>query len=430
VTSAQPLFRHRLRNIVGGSAGNLVEWFDWYVYSAFTLYFASSFFPKGDSTAQLLSSAAVFAVGFVMRPIGAWVMGIYADRHGRKAGLTLSVTLMCLGSLMIACSPTYAQAGVLAPTVLVLARMIQGLSVGGEYGASATYLSEMAGKARRGFWSSFQYVTLIAGQLLALALLVGLQAVLGEDALEAWGWRIAFAVGAVLAVVVYFIRRKLTETQSFENVKVAGDKPKSSGANLFRDHPKEALLVIALTAGGTLAFYAYTTYMQKFLANSAGFDRPTASRIMTVALAIFMLMQPLAGALSDRVGRRPIMIFFGLCGALFTYPLFTAIETTRDPMTAFALVMASLVILTGYTSINAVVKAELFPSHIRALGVALPFAIANTIFGGTAEYIALWLKDAGHERWFYGYVSAVILVSLTTYVMMRETKVTSLIEED
>lgn len=430
VTTTQPLFRHRLRNIVGGSAGNLVEWFDWYVYSAFTLYFASSFFPKGDSTAQLLSSAAVFAVGFVMRPIGAWVMGIYADRHGRKAGLTLSVTLMCLGSLMIAASPTYAQAGVLAPTVLVVARMIQGLSVGGEYGASATYLSEMAGKQRRGFWSSFQYVTLIAGQLLALALLVGLQAVLGEDALEAWGWRIAFAVGAVLAVVVYFIRRKLTETQSFENVKAAGDKPKSSGRNLFRDHPKEAFLVIALTAGGTLAFYAYTTYMQKFLANSAGFDRPTASRIMTVALAIFMLMQPIAGALSDRVGRRPIMIFFGLCGALFTYPLFSAIETTRDPLTAFVLIMASLVILTGYTSINAVVKAELFPSHIRALGVALPFAIANTIFGGTAEYVALWLKGAGHERWFYIYVSAVILVSLATYVMMRETKVTSLIEED
>ncbi len=420
----------RLRNILGGSAGNLVEWFDWYVYSAFTLYFASSFFPKGDSTAQLLSSAAVFAVGFVMRPVGAWVMGIYADRHGRKAGLTLSVSLMCLGSLMIACAPTYAQAGIFAPAVLVIARMIQGLSVGGEYGASATYLSEMAGARRRGFWSSFQYVTLIAGQLLALALLVGLQVALGEAALEAWGWRIAFGVGALLAVVVYVIRRRLTETESFVNARAASDRPKSSGANLFRDHPREALLVIALTAGGTLAFYAYTTYMQKFLANSAGFDRPTASRIMTVALALFMAMQPIAGALSDRVGRKPVMIFFGIAGAALTYPIFTALETARDPLTAFALVMASLVIVTGYTSINAVVKAELFPSHIRALGVALPFAIANTMFGGTAEYVALSLKAAGHERYFYIYVSGVILVSLTTYGLMRETKLTSLIEED
>jgi len=422
--------RHRLRNIVGGSAGNLVEWFDWYVYSAFGLYFAPSFFPQGDQTAQLLQTAAVFAVGFLMRPVGAWVMGIYADRHGRKAGLTLSVSLMCFGSLLIAFAPTYAQAGLASPAVLLIARIIQGLSIGGEYGSSATYLSEMAGRARRGFWSSFQYVTLIAGQLLALALLVGLQAWLGEDALEAWGWRIAFGVGAALAIVVFFIRRRLSETQSFTNAAAASDKPKSSGRSLFRDHPKEAFLVIALTAGGTLAFYAYTTYMQKFLANTAGFDRATATRIMTVALGMFMLLQPFAGALSDRVGRRPMMIGFGLAGLLFTYPIFTALESARDPLTAFALVMAALVIVTGYTSINAVVKAELFPSHIRALGVALPFAIANTIFGGTAEYVALSLKSAGHERAFYIYVSVVIAGSLITYATMRETKATSLIEED
>ncbi len=422
--------QHRLRNIVGGSAGNLVEWFDWYVYSAFGLYFAPSFFPQGDQTAQLLQTAAVFAVGFLMRPVGAWVMGIYADRHGRKAGLTLSVSLMCFGSLLIAFAPTYAQAGLASPAVLLIARIIQGLSIGGEYGSSATYLSEMAGRARRGFWSSFQYVTLIAGQLLALALLVGLQAWLGEDALEAWGWRIAFGVGAALAIVVFFIRRRLSETQSFTNAAAARDKPKSSGKNLFRDHPKEAFLVIALTAGGTLAFYAYTTYMQKFLANTAGFDRATATRIMTAALFMFMLLQPFAGALSDRIGRRPMMIGFGLAGLLFTYPIFTALESARDPLTAFALVMAALVIVTGYTSINAVVKAELFPSHIRALGVALPFAIANTIFGGTAEYVALWLKSAGHERAFYIYVSVVIAGSLITYATMRETKATSLIEED
>ena len=420
----------RLTNIVGGSAGNLVEWFDWYVYSAFALYFAPVFFPKGDDTAQLLNTAAVFAVGFVMRPIGAWVMGIYADRRGRKAGLTLSVSLMCLGSLMIAAAPTSASAGLLAPAVLIVARMIQGLSVGGEYGASATYLSEMAGKERRGFWSSFQYVTIITGQLFALALLVGMQMALGEDALEAWGWRIAFGVGALLAVVVYFIRRRLSETQSFENAKAKSEKPKSSARSLIRDHPREALLVMALTAGGTLAYYSYTTYMQKFLANTSGFDRPTASRIMTIALAVFIMLQPIAGALSDRVGRKPIMIFFGLCGALFTYPLFSAIEMTRDPITAFALVMASLVILTGYTSINAVVKAELFPSHIRALGVALPFAIANTLFGGTAEYVALWLKQAGSEQAFYWYVTAIIAVSLVSYVLMRETSRAGLIEDD
>ena len=418
--------KERLRNIVGGSAGNLVEWFDWYVYAAFTLYFAPSFFPKGDQTAQLLSSAAVFAVGFVMRPIGAWLFGIYADRRGRKAGLTLSVSLMCAGSLMIAAAPTYASAGLLSPAILVLARMIQGLSLGGEYGSSATYLSEMAGRERRGFWSSFQYVTLIAGQLVALALLLLLQALLPEAALERWGWRLAFAAGALLAVVVFVIRRRLSESPSFD----ANPVRVSSGTSLFRDHPREALLVMALTAGGTLAFYAYTTYMQKYLANTVGFDRPTASRIMTAALFVFMLLQPLAGLLSDRIGRKPVMIAFGIAGTLLTVPIFTALEATRDPWTAFALVMASLVIVTGYTSINAVVKAELFPSHIRALGVALPYAIANTMFGGTAEYVALWLKDAGHERWFYTYVAAMIGLSLVAYATMRETKLTSRIDDD
>jgi len=420
---------HRIRNIVGGSAGNLVEWYDWYVYAAFTLYFAPVFFPQGDRTAQLLSAAAVFAVGFVMRPIGAWIMGVYSDSRGRKAGLTLSVSLMCLGSLMIAVVPGYAAIGPLAPAVLVLARMLQGLSVGGEYGASATYLSEMAGRKRRGFYSSFQYVTLIAGQLIALAVLLVLQFSMPEADLEAWGWRIPFGIGAVLAVVVFYIRRRLAETESFTNARAA-DTPKSSGANLFRDHPKQAFLVMALTAGGTLAFYAYTTYMQKFLVNTSGFGRETASQVMTAALFLFMCMQPIAGALSDRIGRKPVMVTFGLLGMVLTVPIFTALETVEDPIAAFALVFAALLIVTGYTSINAVVKAELFPAHIRALGVALPYALANTIFGGTAEYVALWLKEHGMERGFYWYVTAMIGLSLIVYVTMRDTKKHSLILED
>ena len=422
--------RSRLKNIVGGSAGNLVEWFDWYVYSAFALYFASAFFPKGEPTAQLLQTAAIFAVGFVMRPVGAWLMGIYADHRGRKAGLTLSVSLMCAGSLLIAIAPTYAQAGILSPAILLVARIIQGLSLGGEYGSSATYMSEIADRERRGFWSSFLYVTIIGGQLTALALLVFLQAMLGEAAMEAWGWRIGFVVGAVLAVVVFFIRRGLDETLSYENVAARQNRRRSSARNLFRDHPGAAFLVMALTAGGTASFYAYTIYMQKFLANTSGFDRATASQIMTGALAIMLLIQPLAGRLSDRVGRRPLMIFFGTCAMLFTYPIFVTLENVQSVPAAFALVMAALIMVTGYTSINAIIKAEMFPADIRALGVALPFAIANVIFGGTAEYVALYLKDIGHERWFYIYISGLAAMSLIAYIRMRETKTNSLIEED
>lgn len=421
--------RHRLKSIIGGSTGNLVEWFDWYVYSAFTLYFAPHFFPSENRTAQLLSAAAVFAVGFVMRPIGAWVMGIYADRKGRKSGLTLSVTLMCMGSLIIAVTPGYATIGLAAPALLVLARLLQGLSVGGEYGASATYLSEMAGKNRRGFFSSFQYVTLISGQLLAICVLLVLQSTMTEAALDEWGWRIPFALGAVLAVVVFYIRRGLAETKSFENVK-KDNAPKSGLIQLFTKHPKETLTVMLLTAGGTLAFYAYSIYMQKFLVNTSGFSREVASQINAITLFVFMLLQPVAGGLSDRIGRKPLMVAFGIAGVLFTYPIFSTLETTRDPILAGALVMAALIIVTGYTSINAVVKAELFPAHIRALGVALPYALANTIFGGTAESVALLFKKSGFEQGFYWYVTAMIGISLIVYLKMRDTGKNSQIVED
>ena len=421
--------RQRLKSIIGGSAGNLVEWYDWYAYSAFTLYFAPVFFPSDDSTAQLLSAAAVFAVGFVMRPIGAWVMGMYADRKGRKAGLTFSVTLMCVGSLLIAVTPGYDRIGILAPTILVIARLMQGLSVGGEYGASATYLSEMAGRESRGFFSSFQYVTLISGQLIALCVLLVLQAVMPVHALESWGWRIPFAIGGLLAVAVYFIRRGLSETKSFTNAQ-ATPGPKSSGWTLFRDHPKEALTVMALTSGGTLAFYAYSTYMQKFLVNTSGFSREAATEITAAALLIYMLLQPAAGALSDRIGRKPLMIGFGVAGVAFTWIIFRTLETVSSSFAAFLLVLGALVIVTGYTSINAVVKAELFPAHIRALGVALPYALANTIFGGTAEYVALWFKGQGLERGFYWYVTGMIACSLIVYLRIPETKRESRILEN
>lgn len=424
-----PLMRERVKAIVGGSAGNLVEWYDWYAYAAFTLYFAPHFFPSTDPTAQLLGAAAVFAVGFFMRPIGAWIMGVYADRKGRKSGLALSVTLMCGGSLLIAVSPTYESAGLMAPAILVIARLLQGLSVGGEYGASATYLSEMAGKNRRGFFSSFQYVTLIGGQLVAVGLLLILQMVMDERSLEAWGWRIPFVIGAALAIVVFWIRRGLAETQSFENARSA-DAPKSGLLALFRHHPRQAITVMLLTAGGTLAFYAYSIYMQKFLVNTSGFSRETASQINAGTLFLFMLLQPVVGALSDRIGRKPLLVGFGVLGTLCTYPLFSTLAVTRDPTVAFLLVMGGLVIVSGYTAINAVVKAELFPAHIRALGVALPYALANTIFGGTAEYVALWFKGAGIETGFYIYVTAMIFISLITYLRMPDTQANSAILED
>jgi MHS family alpha-ketoglutarate permease-like MFS transporter len=418
----------RLKAIVGGSAGNLVEWYDWYAYSVLTIYFAPVFFPKEDATAQLLSAAAIFAVGFLMRPIGAWLMGIYSDRNGRKSGLALSVGLMAGGSLLIAAAPTYASAGAVAPAVLVIARMLQGLSVGGEYGASATYLSEMAMRDRRAFWASFQYITLIGGQLLALAVVVLLQFTMSEAQLEQWGWRVAFGVGAVLAFAVYVLRTKLAETKSFTSQ--SEDRPKSSMLNLWRQHPRQFLIVAAISGGGSAAFYAYTTYMQKFLTNTSGFSRSTATQVMTIALIIFMLIQPLWGLAADRWGRKPMLYIFGFGGVLASVPIFTAVSRASSPSAALGLVLIPLVLLGAYTSISGLIKAELFPPHIRTLGVALPYAVGNTLFGGTAEYAALWFKQRGIESGFYWYLTAIIGMAAAAFLLLPETKTSSLIEED
>ena len=425
MAASAPAPAHRLRSILGGSAGNLVEWYDWYAYAVLASYLAPHFFP--DDAAKDLNAWAVFAVGFFMRPIGGWLMGVYGDRRGRKAGLTLSVTLMCIGSLMIALTPGYTAIGPLATISLVTARLIQGLSLGGEYGASATYLSEMAGKRHRGFFSSFQYVTLISGQLTALLVLLALQAYMPEAELKQWGWRIPFAIGGVLAVIVFWLRRRLAETESFAKRDAAR---KSSFGALFLEHPREAAVVMLLTAGGTLAFYAYTIYPIAFLKKTAGFSDAAATQVNAAALFVFMAIQPLAGALSDRIGRKPLMVCFGVLGVALTWPIFTALEGVRTAWQAFALMTGALVIVTGYTSINAVVKAELFPAHIRTLGVALPYALANAIFGGTAPYIALWFKQSGWERGFYWYVTAMIGISLITYLKMRDTAKHSRILED
>ena len=413
------------RQIIGGSAGNLVEWYDWYAYSAFALYFAPSFFPKGDALAQALNTAAVFAVGFLMRPIGGWILGVYADRQGRKAALTLSVAMMCAGSLMIAVSPTYAQVGLLAPLLLLVARLVQGLSVGGEYGASATFMSEVADERRRGFLASFQYVTLIGGQLLALGLLVVMQATLTEAQLNAWGWRVPFLVGAACAVLVFFLRRSLVETEAFQAV--SAEEHQGLMKRLF-SHTRALWTVLALTAGGSLAFYTFTTYMQKYLVLSAGWSKPQATTISALALLGYMALQPLFGALSDRIGRRPLLISFGLLGTLLTVPAMTAIGKASDPLTGFILIMAALAVLSCYTAISGLVKAEMFPANIRALGVGLPYGIGVAVFGGSAEYVALAFKSAGIESGFFWYVAVMCALALVAAISLPDTKTHSRIE--
>ncbi len=412
--------RRRIRAIFIGSIGNLVEWYDFYAYTAFALYFAAAFFPGGDPVVQQLNAALLFALGFIARPIGGWLFGHLGDNYGRRNALMLSVLLMCLGSLFIAVTPTYASIGVAAPVVLTVARMIQGLSLGGEYGTSATYLSEVADAKHRGFYSSFQYVTLIGGQLSAILVLLVLQMVLTGEQLRAWGWRIPFVIGAALAIIALAMRRGLHETDEFVASKAVARRESSVRA-LFK-YPREVLMVVGLTMGGTAAFYTYTTYMQKFLKLSVGLTDGQTTLVSAGSLIFALILQPIYGALSDRIGRKPLLIWFGVMGTLGTIPLLTLLQSTKSALVAFLLICTAWLIVAGYTSINAVVKAELFPTKVRATGVGLPFAVTVSVFGGTLESIALWFKSIGHENWFGYYLTAVIFCSLLVYSSMRDTK--------
>ncbi|SER23441.1 MFS transporter, MHS family, alpha-ketoglutarate permease [Rosenbergiella nectarea] len=404
----------RIKAILGASSGNLVEWFDFYVYSFFSIYFAHIFFPQGDATTQLLQTAGVFAAGFLMRPIGGWLFGYIGDRFGRKKAMLISVYIMCFGSLVIAFLPGYNQIGLFAPILLLVVRMLQGLSVGGEYGASATYMSEIATEGKKGFYSSFHYLTLIGGQLMAVLTVVILQQILDHESLRVWGWRIPFLIGAGLAIVALWLRKSLHET-SDENQRT--NKNSGSLSYLLRHYWRPFIKVIGISAGGSLTFYTYTTYMQKYLINSVGLDAKTSSMLMTGALLLFMFLQPIAGALSDKIGRKMSMFFFSSGIILFTVPIMVYLTVVNSLTAIFLLISLALMVCSFYTSISGLLKAELFPPQLRALGVGLPYAIGNAIFGGSAEFVALGLKQKGMESSFFWYVTAmgiiVLLISMS-----------------
>lgn len=409
--------RMRARAAIAGSAGNLIEWYDFYAYAYTALYFAAAFFPAGDRTAQLLNVAAIYAAGFLIRPLGGWFFGRYADRHGRRAAMIASVLLMGAGSLLVGILPTYATIGAAAPALLLVARLMQGFSTGGQYGAAATYLSEIAEPGKRGFFASFQFVTLIGGQLFALLVIFLLQTVMSDEAIREWGWRLPFILGAVLAGLFMLFRNLMHET-----AEPAGTTEDAGSLKTLVKHPRAMLIVMALSAAGAVTLYTFTTYMQKYLVNTAGMDVTAASRTMLIVTFAFLLLQPVLGMLSDRIGRRTNLLIFSGGMTLFAVPLFGAIGKAQTMWTAGLLVFAALVIMSFYTSVSGLFKAELFPARVRALGVGLGHAIASAIFGGTAEYAALLMKQIGHEQAFSWYVSGVCAVAFIVALRMREPR--------
>ncbi|OKJ95226.1 transporter [Streptomyces sp. CB03234] len=411
--------RRPARQLLAASVGNAVEWYDWYAYTFLATYIAGQIFPKGsgNSLVPLLSTFAVFAVGFFMRPVGGLLMGAVADRHGRRAALTFTILLMGGSSLLVGLTPTYAAAGVLAPVVLVVARLLQGLSVGGEFAASTTFLVESAGPGRRGLFSSFQYVSTTIGQLAASGIAAALVSGLGERQMDGWGWRVPFLLGAVLSLVGFWIRRGAEET--LQHTPARADEPRPGLFDALRRHPRESLLICGITAGGTIAYYTWTSYLPTYAELNAGVDKADALLAGTLSLGFFALLQPLGGLLSDRYGRKPLLLFFGVGFALLSVVLLRSIG---DSFGSLLLVQcAGMVLLTGFTSISAAVNAEIFPARVRAAGIGFPYSLTVALFGGTAPYVGTLFKEVGHPGLFPWYVSVLCLVSAAVYLRLPET---------
>ncbi|NYT70045.1 MFS transporter [Pusillimonas noertemannii] len=415
--------RRSVSNTLKGSAGNLVEWYDVYVYSVFAASFEHHFFSPDDKNADIYIWA-IFALTFLMRPFGSWYFGRYADRKGRRAALTLSVTIMSLCSFAIAVTPTRLAIGEWAAIILIMCRLLQGFATGGEYGTSATYLSEAAVPKHRGFLASFHYVTLVGGHVLAQALFLALMLSTSKADIGEWGWRLAFAIGGVGAIVVLWLRRTMDESMSQEAIKSAKkDKGSGSMVELVSNYWKELTACFLVTMGGTVAFYAYSINGPNIIKSTFAQSSPVMGSVVSlVALTILMLLQPVGGYISDRIGRRTLLVFFGVGGTLFTWVIFTVLPQSTNPWLSFAILTISFIFLTGYTSINAVVKAELFPTHVRALGVGFGYAIANSIFGGTAPVIYSAAVKANQEPWFIAYVTILIVGSLLVYLFLLRNR--------
>ncbi|MFD1260348.1 MFS transporter [Entomomonas asaccharolytica] len=401
--------RKRIYGIAGAASGNLVEWFDFYIYAVFAVYFQHALTPPDMAeTTKAIYVWGVFAASFFMRPIGSWLFGWMADKYGRKQSMLVSISMMCASSFCFALLPSYEQVGMLAPVLLLIVRLFQGLSVGGEYGAVATYMSEVALRGHRGFYASFQYVTLSGGQLLASLLGVVLLAVMTTEQLEAGGWRIPFIIGGLAAILSLWIRRTLEETTTAEE---RAKEESGSLIALFRDHWKSFITVVGYTAGGSLAFYTITVYSKTYL-TGIGVNGKTVGYIMTIALFVFMISQPFFGALADRIGRRASMLLFSGLGAICIYPIMVLgmQSMTNSPVMIAILLILMMLILSFYTSIGGLVKAEMFPTQVRALGVGFSYAIGNAIFGGSAPAVALKFKEAGIENEFFIYVIVMLVI--------------------
>ncbi|RJL71135.1 MFS transporter [Acinetobacter radioresistens] len=401
--------------ILAGTVGNAVEWFDWTIYATFAVFFAKQFFPSTDPTASLLATFAIFAVGFFMRPLGGIVLGIFSDRYGRKAALAATIMMMAGGSLMIGLSPTYEVIGIFAPIILVLARLLQGLSLGGEFASAATYLSEMAPKEKRGFYSSFMFFSAAIGILMASSLAWLLITILTEQQMSDYGWRIPFLLGALGGLVGMWIRRSVPDSEMTH----AKEKVKNPLIFLIKNHPKETLRIVGISILTTFAFYIFIVYVPSYAIKALGAEPKVAFAANTIALVVFMLCQPVFGWLSDKIGRKPQLIVFAVGYLLFFYPIIKWMDSSFSSI--LLVEIFGLLLYALYTSIGPTLMSEQFPTEVRAVGIGAPYNLMVALLGGTTPYILTWLQSIGKQDYFYFLVIIGAALTLLTFIKMPET---------
>ncbi|MFI6733738.1 MFS transporter [Nonomuraea sp. NPDC050451] len=414
--------KSRVRQLMAASIGNVVEWYDWYAYTFLATYFSAQVFPKSEGgLVALLSAYGVFAVGFFMRPLGGLLVGAFADRFGRKAAMTFTIVLMGAGSLLLGVTPTYEAVGLLSPVILTLARLIQGLSVGGEFAAATTFLVESAPPGRRGLYSSFQYVSTTIGQLLASGLAALLASSLVKEDMASYGWRIPFIVGAVISLVGLWIRKGADETSAVAEEIQRGEAKRPKLFEFLVGYPKAAATIVGITIAGTVAYYTWTSFLPIYAQITVKFDAAQSLTVGTISLLFFMVLQPLLGMLSDRIGRKPMLITFGVAFVVLPVPLLSTLGNSFGSLLAVQLI--GMLFLGCFTSISAAVNSELFPTRVRAAGAGFPYSLTVAIFGGTAPLIGTALKDAGNVGVFPYYMSALALISTLVYIfVLKETK--------
>lgn len=406
-----------IRSVIAASSGNLVEWFDFYIYGFAAPYFASNFSDAQSPIVQQIAVFGVFAAGFLMLPIGSMVFGSIADKIGRKSSMIFSIVLMAIGSFLIAFLPSKNIIGDTAIILLLVARLLQGFAVGGEYGIAAAYLSEIAPHGKRGFYSSFQYFTLIGGQLLAIASIGFMFLFISHEEMSEWGWRVLFFIGGMFALFSLLIRSFMSDN-SGEELKRHADR--GSFKALLKSY-KSVLLVFGITAGCSPAYYIITTYSKVYMINN-GIDPQVATNIMLGAMFILFISVPFFGILSDKIGLKTCLLVFCIFAIFGIYPAFVAMKTFTDPLALFAIIGLMCFMLGFYSAVAGIFKTTLFPQHVRALGTGFSYSVAAALFGGSANYVALQFKAHGIEQGFFIYFVVLMVIATICVILIPKNR--------